>query len=353
MWIATLGLALVLLAGPALPDKGSTSAHTQALCRSVAHLSPPASDYPDAQTVRRLKSCSSETLYYGVGRPKDYVAARQCALLERADRRSADTERLHGAEMLMAIYANGYGARRDLGLAMAMACELAPETPPVDVDTLVEDLDQRRRTPDPEPFDYCRDVNPGYSNVSVAKCTAFEARLKAPARAQALARLTDGLSPAAKAALQRLDERLEAYAAARADGERGGFVMARHLPVAFREGLLDARLDLITRLAAGRGPVASSEQRAAEDARLNQTYRAVLKQLVAQNPVPGVDVTPDGVRAAERAWLLYRDAWLELVRVSWPHASVDGVAHLLTEQRSAALRCVAPQNDEDNQRCDG
>ena len=55
---------------------------SKALCRSVHHREPPASDRPTAAQERGLQGCSSEALYYGIGMPADPVRARQCAFLE-------------------------------------------------------------------------------------------------------------------------------------------------------------------------------------------------------------------------------------------------------------------------------
>src|SRR5512133_4235358 len=74
------------------------------LCRSVANTAIPAGHEPNADERSELGSCDSEALYYGIGRPADFVRARKCAYVER-DGKSPPP--LGGAVILMMIYANG------------------------------------------------------------------------------------------------------------------------------------------------------------------------------------------------------------------------------------------------------
>src|SRR5262245_41978449 len=80
-------------------------AQSQAVCRSVKAKRIPAADMPDASTVAALKGCDAEALYYGIGRPKDAVAARKCAIAQMSDA-DAKYDPFGGAALLMVIYAN-------------------------------------------------------------------------------------------------------------------------------------------------------------------------------------------------------------------------------------------------------
>ena len=95
---------------------------SKAICRGVLHRDPPAADRPDARTAASLKDCDSEKLYYGIGMKADPVRARQCAFLEMA--KEPDEGIFAGRTMLMTIYANGVGAKRDLDVATHLACGL-------------------------------------------------------------------------------------------------------------------------------------------------------------------------------------------------------------------------------------
>jgi hypothetical protein len=76
----------------------------------------------------------------------------------------------------------------------------------------------------------------------------------------------------------------------------------------------------------------------AEDAALNAAYKRSLPN--HPNPCPDDDdacVSANDFRAAERAWLRYRDAWLAYAAIKWPSVSADTWRAYLTHQRIQQL----------------
>src|SRR5205085_1236698 len=120
---------------PEYPDVnvGFAKPETQALCEAARNAVPPASDWPSAAEAAGLKSCLSESLYEGIGMKKDPVRARKCALLEMATHRTTGPE-FSGPHILMMIYANGEGVRRDYDIATHWACALTESA--LDIETL-------------------------------------------------------------------------------------------------------------------------------------------------------------------------------------------------------------------------
>jgi uncharacterized protein YecT (DUF1311 family) len=325
------------------PAQAPEFAESRAICARVRHVAPPPSDLPTPAETSALKGCSSEALFYGIGVRRDPVKARKCAFVER---RAGDTrgDPFNGEAMLMTIYANGVGARRNLDLAAHFACTRT-EAAPVDTDTLVKALWERKSQRHPEPFDYCRDVVQGTSNVSIAECAAFESRRKAVDRDRKLAGLTAGWSRKDLVSYRTLLDREAAYISARQFGERGGSVSDRSLVTAFADEVLDTRLRLIQRLSTGKGPKATAQDLARADRLLNESYRAIMHGLPTEDSA--IVINQPRVRQAQRAWLAYREAWTDLVRQRWPSASALGVAAFLTRQRARMLFCMDHQSDDD------
>lgn len=129
------GLALAL-AGPAAAQSWGEEksqltddpkfAASKALCRKLEDREPPAADRPTPAQSRALKNCDSETLYYGEGRAPDYAKARMCAFMEEdGGKGSSRTDGVFaGQTILMQIYANGLGVKRNYDVAIAYACAI-------------------------------------------------------------------------------------------------------------------------------------------------------------------------------------------------------------------------------------
>ncbi|MBI1683954.1 lysozyme inhibitor LprI family protein [Caulobacter hibisci] len=328
-------------------------AKSQALCRAVRDRAPPPRDVPDAATAQALKGCSSEALYYGIGMAADPAKARQCAILEMKNGEDP-YEPFAGAGMLMTIYANGRGAKKDLDLAVHMAC--ATWGAPVDSDNLVLALDARRRDgPATEPFDYCADVVLGASNVSGPFCLAHEARQAEPVRAAKLAALTRGFSPTARQAYEALNTAEARFVEVRQANESPPGAMNRGVPLRISEDARDFHVEQLEQLS-GSARVTGAGEHRDYDRSLNAVYRVAMGELPARQEAQAGDITRDGVRETERAWIAYRDAWLAFAPIAWPKASTEALAARLTRDRVGQLACILADHDIDPnyaERCSG
>lgn len=338
---ALAAAAFLLLAGAADPawdwgdanDEWNSSPgfeSSKALCRQLRGREPPSADRPDAATATALQGCDSEALYYGIGVPADPVRARQCAFLE-AERADGEGP-FSGRAMLMTIYANGAGAKRDLDVAIHLACGVdgAPMESHGRVMHLAELKAERWTGSD---FHFCDDITSGLAG---GYCAHHGARIAGAARAAALAALTGRWSEAEKRALERLRRAHANYAEARSGGEVD---LAGTLRAAFQveaeEALHIELFDMLRRLAAGDAPHFTAAQLRAADAELNAEYRKVMRG--SFEDYPGA-VTREGIRSAQRAWLGYRDAFLAFAAVKFPEVPRESLAAWLTRQRIELLR---------------
>ena len=262
--------------------------------------------------------------------PRDPVRARQCAFTQQPTDQML--EPFAGRAMLMTIYANGEGARRDLDLAIRLACTLEGADP-AEYDSRVARLallrDQRWQGRN---FSYCQDIGPG---LGTGLCASHRAALARPQREAAQRALIARWTPAQRQAYEPLRRAFEEFVAASASGDlaRSGTSYAS-LRIRLEQGLRDQFADMLQRLEAGRAPSFTSAQLRTEDLQLNQAYRARLAD-EQQFDAPGI--TPDSIQIAQRAWLRYRDAFLAFAAVKYPQVPRASLAAWITQNRSQII----------------
>jgi hypothetical protein len=184
---------------------------SRAICAKVIFSEPPKSDYPSPEEAARLKDCSSEQLYYGIGRAVDAVAARKCALIEREkglpEFSAPAADYYYGTGMLVTIYANGKGAKQNLDVAMHLACGM--EDAPAAMEGRIRNLNDRKQSQPSEDFGICDDATSG---ISGAFCMDHVAQLAEDKRTKKIASLSKEWSKEQKASFQRLYASMEKYA---------------------------------------------------------------------------------------------------------------------------------------------
>jgi hypothetical protein len=299
------------------------------ICRSLKGRAPPAADRPDAATAASLKGCDSEALYYGIGMKAEPVKARQCAFLEME---AGDSMMFGGRTMLMTIYANGVGAKRDLDLATRLACEI--DGAPMESDGRVRHLAGLKTTNwTGGDFHFCDDVTSGFA---MGHCAGHQASIEEARRTAELAKLTAGWSEAERQAFERLKTAHQAFAEAHSGGEIDLSGTARAaMQVEAEEELHGYFLKMVQYLGSGRAPRIAPAEFKGVDKTLNYTYRTRLAK-IAREGYPG-GPTRDGVRDAQRAWLRYRDAFLAFAAVKFRSVPRDSLATWLTRQRITML----------------
>jgi uncharacterized protein YecT (DUF1311 family) len=319
-----------------MPDDEQFKAEFKAskdLCRKVKGVKPPEADKPDAATRTALKGCHSEALYYGLGLPADPVRARQCAFLEMASESQLD-DVFSGRVMLMTVYANGVGAKRDLNVALEMACNLGAAE--YEYDGRVKHLaDLKAKGWTGTDFSFCDDITSG---LAQGVCTEHLARIADQERARSLGKLMEKWSAADRQAFMPLQKARDAFIQTRGDNEvdSSGSAGASFI-ISDQQAHHDAFKALLEQLERGERPSASAEDFKAADAALNKVYQDVQKY-------PHEDswgsVNKAGIKKTQRAWLKYRDAWLAFAQVHDPAISRDALARELTKQRTTELQSI-------------
>jgi hypothetical protein len=304
---------------------------SKAICRRVRDRAPPQSDRPGPAAAKSLKGCDSEALYYGIGMPADPVRARQCAFLEAEGDEGGV---FWGRTMLMTVYANGRGAKRDLDVATHLACGI--EGAPMESHGRVTRLAElKAKDWSGQDFHFCDDITSG---LAMGHCQSHEARMAGARREAALAAMTQGWTTAEKQAFARLRSAHEAYAEAHGSGEVDLSGTARAaIAIAAEESLRDELVEVLDRLRSGRGLPVSAARLRAEDSALNAAYRKRIQEAGGDGEGSVGAVTAQGIRDAGRAWLSYRDSFLAFAAIKFPRAPRAGLAAWLTRQRTALL----------------
>jgi uncharacterized protein YecT (DUF1311 family) len=236
--------------------------------------------------------------------------------------------------MLTVLYANGEGVKRDIPLALRFACEGG--WAPAEVEGRAASLEalESAATTRKKRFDFCDDISSGFM---MGFCAARQAELNEVERTISLSALSTGWPSGQVSAFATLIQAEQAYAEAHGRGEVNLSGTARGMEETGAEQTLrDNFLAAMQAFESGRLPDSSASQFSKADASLNELYRKLVAGSEAHKDEYGA-VQPGGIRAAERAWLKYRDAWVGFAKLRYPSVSFDAWKALLTTDRIAVL----------------
>jgi hypothetical protein len=240
------------------------------------------------------------------------------------------------------IYANGRGVQRNYDQAIRMSCTAS--WAPAELDGRVAHLLALKANPactgsgtGPAgvcTFDFCDDITSGAMG---GLCTSVASRRASVGRKARLTALQSGWSPAQRTAYAGLERALETYAAAhgRNETDLSGTLRAAFIIEAEDAVKTGFEADLKA-FEGGRLPTEPAADIARADAALNATYKAAMAGTYADMS----GIRPQGIREAERAWLIYRDAFVRLAAVRWPALSADALKTKLTRDRTALLKAL-------------
>jgi uncharacterized protein YecT (DUF1311 family) len=165
-------------------------------------------------------------------------------------------------------------------------------------------------------------------------CENIASRRADQKRAEEVSRLVASWPADQQTALATLRAALDAFVAAH-DGEvdLGGTARAA-MVIGEEEAQRQAFIALLERAEAGKTGAASMARAKATDAQLNATWR----QLKAtSDSKASATVKLADIQKAQRAWLLYRDAWVAFGKLRYPNVAASTWLALLTQQRDKQL----------------
>lgn len=343
-----------VLSVPAQSQAGQRDEDYRAVCAEAVKTPLPA-EATQVAVPKKWPECISYKIYSGIGVEKDYAAARKCAWQERL---AAQTHRLDppdgltdffgGSAMLAVLYANGEGVKRNIPLALRFACELegtaAENNEWIDrLQGIGNDISNEGK------LDFCEGR---YGTFMLNVCDAYGAEIDDQHRKDTLNTLMAGWSEAQKSEFSRLAKAKDDYALA-ISTYAGNFPESLHVQYAISAGekVQDTFVSDIEQFESGRLPSGTESDYKKADAELNQVYIETLakseddaEELLAGNNIE-LDKkmaanNPNYIRNIERAWLGYRDEWVEFARLRYPSIGKYAWLTFLTAKQTAVLRRI-------------
>ena len=276
--------------------------------------------------------CDSTAFYYGIGRDRDYDAAKSCALIERINHVEAkDGSPFPGAGILSMIYANGDGTPRDINLAKRFVCE-NKEAATSETAARLRVLDNIAKTPQTAGrYSLCGVAT---TSLTLGWCASLQLRVADGKRYDEMVKIVDKLSPAGVEAFKKLQAAEGDYEAARSQKEIDLTGAARGVWVLQEQDRV--RTQFVSDLKLFSTPNYSQPVTLATvDALINKDYTSV--RVNGAKIFLGTTITVAGVDETQAAWLKYRDAWRAFEGVVNPAVSSDAVATQISRERLTQL----------------
>lgn len=292
--------------------------------------------YQECMRVKEVKPVATPPLpasckafdYYtkrgqAVASAAEWQSVRACAVADKND------------AVLSMLYANGLGVARNVDLATQYACRAGGAY--MEVQGRIEHLQALQKSAPGTPYDQCDDITSGYM---MGICASIGDGQAEKIRLAYLARLRSQLPAQQVGAFEQLVAATEALAKARGN-ETDVSGTARGMQVVQAEAR--EREWLREHLAAfEKGTFKPAPQPlAVADAALNRVYKALMatppEDKAEPDRLPGSTVTKTEVRAAQRAWLACRDAWVRFASVRYPALPADSLKAMLTDWRVKQL----------------
>ncbi len=303
-------------------------------CYEAGSADIPASDRPtdkeiDTFTNSKIACWSYQT---GIGARQDWSNYRKYVLSRIHNPHSSDNndaERSYDNNDLAEIYANGWGVKRNVKLAMALVCHGSDV--PAELIAMIEALystkDKGRLQPE---FLFCDNITSGAKG---GFCSARAEQIANKQREQEAAGIILHWTELQQEHFRALQEAAESYFSEHAGSEQDMSGSARNsFFIDEEEKLRDEFLISIKLFEAGQIPADIDFVKADRD--LNNLYSQILTMKFEE--YPGA-VTKNGIRSTQRKWIKYRDAWVKFAEVKYPARSPDLWKTWATKQRSKQL----------------
>jgi len=324
-------------------QEGNSSLHCEEIkkiCSWTESVVMPIVDKPSDQERQSLKGCSSKKLYYGFGKSPDQIKARKCAYLEYEQGGEMD-ESFYGSSILMMIYANGEGVKKNLDLALKFACEDGGGAI-AEYEGHILHLEQLRDNTEAfDRFDYCNDSQ---SLLMTGRCADRDAEISRIAREEKFSKLVSSSKDFERKDFEELKSVWQGYFFAHDEEIDHSGTMGVADGIYEKQTMEDDFLMSLTRFEQGNFPSFSDEEFTQVDRELNRIYKKI--QNATEDDAIEFSwgtVTKEKIKKVQRAWLKYRDAWVEFAKHKYPTVSSASWKVWLTRDRVEQLKLFIEQ----------
>jgi hypothetical protein len=304
----------------------TSSADLPADCSAYASIPMPA-EAEQTPVPTTAPGCASYRSYRGVRRPVNYSEARACAwqerLAQKADLGPNQEEPIAwvvgGSLILADIYFNGAGVKRNIPLAMRLACESEEEMARL----AQPDIAKLNGSPPAHgPFEFC---DYAATTVTMNFCSGYASELEDDRRSRYYDSLKSSMTVEQQAAFEKLLTAQSAYIEAHAaEVDQGGTI--RVIRTAGSQSILKNLFHTeLIHFEHKKWPALSDHQIRTADALLHREYLKTLQQLRTQTreSVNADAITADHVSTVEKTWEKYRDAWAAFASLRYPAAAAN------------------------------
>ena len=310
---------------------GILTCKAQDTCKPMKVSDFPKKDLPPINfTKDKLKAKLSKDYYYGIGVPVDYVNARYLAFKELQD---SSSEMIGGPAILMMLYANGYGVKKNFDISLRLACgNIWSAT--AELNYRIAHLKRLKKYNIDTVFDICDDITSGMMS---GVCEDLNTSIQEWGRQRVLDSVTANWPAKDTVGLSKLYKVAEVFFDTRINNEidlsgtmRGAFQSAE------QNSLEKDFLNEVVKAGVHTFPIYSDKDFAKADSMLNVTYKKVMEKKVG--PYDWGTITKDGIKKTERKWILYKNAWVEFCKTVFPSISESSLQTFFTKQRTDELQ---------------
>jgi len=329
--VATSALGQVSPAGP----PADCSAYVSVPLPIEAEVTPVPKAYP---------ACASYRSYRGIGRFVNYSEARTCAWQERlaqkaslAQNQKEPTAWVVGGSLILAdIYFNGAGVKRNVPLAMRLACESEEGMAKLALEEIAKLGDSPRAHKNFEFCDYA------VTTFTLNFCSGYASEIQGDRRSLYYSSLESSMTPEQRAAFKRLLTAQNAFIEAHASEVYQGGSIRVIRTLGSQEILNNLFHTDITHFERQKWPVLSVHQITTADSLLLREYKKALEhsQIRTKGSIDQEAVTDEGLSSAEDAWEAYRDGWVAFARLRYP-AAAAAIRAKITLDRYRFLKTIS------------
>lgn len=309
-------------------DKDGT---LKTICENVKNVDFPVVDKPNKIDIEKLKSCQSDRYYYGIGIPLDYVKARKCAFIEIEKNEHHD---FGGSAILMMIYANGYGVKRNIDLAIHLAC--MTDGAPAEIIGRINHLYMMKTQATKNIFDFCDDITSGYMQ---GMCQSEANDIAQAKRAAELKKMTANWTKQQKNAFEYLYQEANNYFSIRAMNETdlSGTAAAAE-EIAIQDEMQEGFNQALKHFEKGRFPSFSIVDFNKSEKQLDKIYQQIM--ILTKSPDRFGTITRDNIQKVQRAWLHYCSVWIKFAAIRYPQISTVSWKTWLIQERIKQLEAI-------------
>lgn len=277
-------------------------------------------------------ACDATAYYYGIGREKDFSAARACAQLERYKKLDTDGNIFAGPGVLSMLFANGEGGPRDVETARRFVCENKGATA-AEIEARLKVIDRiAANALSPPRLDLCATVSSGPAE---GWCAAVQVRLRDAKRYNEMVVIFNALTPPQQEAFKALQTAEGNFEDVRGVKEidqtgtaRGAFTLAEQDRL---------RAQFVSDLKLFASPTfRQAVMLPVAEAKMQSDLAALRSN--APKLFQNTTLTMAGVDETQKVWLKLRDSWRAYGGLVYPTVGGDAIATQITRERLYQLR---------------